>query len=251
VAEGIPVLQPRSVRKQEFLDEIQALNADIFVVAAYGKILPKAVLGMPKYGCINVHGSILPKLRGAAPIQWAIINGEPTTGVTIMRMDEGMDTGDMILKREIPIEDHFDSNILYEKMADLGAMALLTALPMIENGTAQYIKQDDSEATHAPMLEKSMGLIDWNKSTKEILCQIRGMNPWPSAYTYIEEDVMLKIWSGVQLDMDSDAKSGEVIKVCPKEGIAIKTGDGVLLLKEVQAPAAKRMNSADFVKGRR
>ncbi len=248
---NIKVFQPIKIKKDtECLDEIKNLNADIFVVAAYGQILSKEILDMPKYGCINVHGSLLPKYRGAAPIQWSIINGEEKTGITIMKMDVGLDTGDMILKKELKIEKNDTSQILYLKLSNIGADATLEALDKIENKTAIYEKQDDNLATYAPMLKKEMGLIDWNKSSKEILNLIRGLQPWPLCYTVLNDNTILKILLGEEYLVEKiNATSGQILIANSKIGIVIKTGDGAILLKSIKTPSGKIMNSADYLKG--
>ncbi len=182
---GLPVLQPTSIRTDAFLDEIKALQLDLIVVAAYGKILPGKLLNLPPLGTINVHGSLLPKYRGAAPIQWALINGEQETGVTIMQMDVGMDTGDILLPAKLPITDDDTTGTLFEKIAMLGGKALLEAIGLLKEDKLPPIKQDESLATEAPMLTKEQGHIDWNRPARELHCLIRGLDPWPSAYGFL------------------------------------------------------------------
>ena len=247
IAANIPVLQPEKAKDPGFIEELKEFQADIFVVAAYGKILPEAVLNLPPYGCVNVHGSLLPKYRGAAPIQWAIINGEEKTGVTIMQMNKGMDTGDMILKRELPIQQSDTGGSLYDKMAALGAEALLSALQSIEEGAFVREKQDDSMATYAPMLTKETGHIDWSRNSKDIVNLIRGLNPWPAAYTLYEGEP-LKIWEGEALSQKAQGAPGQILNT-NKNGILTATGDGAILLTRIQARGGKAMAAADYIRG--
>ncbi len=252
LAEGLPVLQPTKARDEDFIHALSQFEADLFVVVAYGQILPMSILTMPKYGCVNVHGSLLPAYRGAAPIQWAVLNGDTKTGVTIMYMDKGMDTGDMILKREMPIEADDTYGTLHDRMSVVGADALIEALASIENGTSTRQKQDDSQSTHAPMIHKSMGKIDWSKTSADIMNLVKGLNPTPNAYTEWEGNV-LKIWKAVAMPAVSEtigeAACGEVIDVVKGEGIVVKTGDGALLLTEVQGQGGKKMSMSDYLRG--
>src|SRR5699024_7644132 len=189
----IPVYQPIKARDEEFVKTLKELNPDIIVVVAFGQILPKSILDIPKFGCINVHVSLLPKYRGAAPINWVIINGEEKTGVTTMYMDEGLDTGDMILTEEFDLDDEITAGELHDKMKDIGADVLIETLKQIEKGCAPRIPQNHEEFTYAPMMNKALGQIDWSKSAREIHNLVRGVNPWPSAYTNYEGSTM-KIW---------------------------------------------------------
>lgn len=243
---SIPVLQPLKIR--DITDELKSFDADIFVVAAYGQILPQAVLDMPRLGCINVHASLLPKYRGSSPIQWAIINGEEITGITIIYMDKGIDTGDMILKREVPIENTDAFPSLHDKLAVAGADTLITAMQMIENGTAVREKQNDSESSYAPLIKKELGNIDWSKPSMDILNLIRGFNPWPGAYTYYNSDI-LKVWNAEEIIGFPQGEAGEIVDVIPKRGFVVKTGDGHLLITEIQARGGRRMDTADYLKG--
>lgn len=245
---NIPVYQPEKIKSDEAVELICSLNADIIVVAAYGQILPVSILETPKYGCINIHGSLLPKYRGAAPIQWAVIDGEKTSGVTIMYMEKGLDCGDMILKKEISVGADDTYGTLYDKISALGSSAVLEAVDMLENGTAKPEKQDDSLSTYAKKIEKEMGLIDWNKSTQDIINLIRGFNPMPGAFTFYEGN-NFKIWRAVKADKDYIGKPGEIVDVNPKLGFTVKTGDGSLLVCEMQAKGGKRMSSADYMRG--
>ncbi len=183
---NIPVYQPEKIKSDDAVELICGIEADIIVVAAYGQILPVSILESKKYGCINIHGSLLPKYRGAAPIQWAVIDGEKKSGVTIMYMEKGLDCGDMILKKEVPIEAEDTYGTLYDKISSVGSRAVLEAMDMLEQGTAKPEKQEDSLSTYAKKIEKEMGLIDWNKPTQDIINLIRGFNPMPGAYTFMK-----------------------------------------------------------------
>ena len=244
---GIPVFQPENLKNDESIDEIENLGADIIVVVAYGQILPKRVLDMTRFGCINVHGSLLPKYRGAAPIQRAIIDGETVTGITIMYMAEGLDTGDMIIKREIVIDKDETYGSLHDKMAPIGAEALLEALVLIENGEAKPEKQDDSLSSYAKKIDKSLGEIDWNHNSKEILNIIRGLNPILGAYTLLNGEVF-KIWSAEEYSAN-DGEAGTIIEILNKKGFVVKTKDSAVLIKEVQSKGGKKMSCADYMRG--
>ena len=245
---GLEVLQPEKIKNPDFVETLRRLDADIFIVIAYGQILSEEILNIPKYGCLNIHGSLLPKYRGAAPIQWAIINGENVTGVTIMQMDKGLDTGDMILKKEMPILADDDSNSLHERMSVIGAEALITALESIENGTAIFTKQDDNLSTYASMLKKQMGHISWDDTSDKIINLIRGLNPWPTAYTYMDGET-LKIWKAKKSTDDYNGANGEIVKVDVKDGITVKTGDGAIILTEIQGKSGKRMEATKYILG--
>ena len=247
VAHGIEVFQPTKIRLEENVDFLRKYEADIFVVAAFGQILPKSILDMPKYGCINVHASLLPKYRGAAPIQWAVINGDPVTGVTIQQMDIGVDTGDIIVAQELAISEDETGGGLFDKLAVVGAEACLEALEQIANGTATRTPQNHEEATHVSMISKEFGMIDWNKSAVEIERLIRGLNPGPSAYTKLDGKTF-KIWKASVKAEDTDAKPGCVCKVA-KSSLEVQTGDGVLSLEEVQLEGKKRMEADAFLRG--
>ncbi len=247
IAAGIPVLQPQKIKDEESIAELKKYEADLFVVVAYGQILPEAILNMPKFGCINVHGSLLPKYRGAAPIQWAVIDGEKVTGVTIMYMEKGLDTGDMILKKEIPLDENETYGSLHDKMAPIGADALIEAVELIESGKAKPEKQDNSLSTYAKKIEKGFGQIDWNKNSDEILHLVRGLNPMPCAYTILNGEVF-KIWNGEEVE-SVDGAVGEVVEVNSKKGFVVKTGNSAILVTEVQAKGGKRMGCADYMRG--
>lgn len=255
VEKGIPVYQPEKVKKnEEFIQEMKKLHPDVIVVVAYGKILPVEILEIPKFGCINVHGSLLPKYRGAAPIQWAIINGEKETGVTTMYMAEGMDSGDMLLKEAIPIENTDTYGTLYEKLKILGGNLIVKTLAGLEQGNIKREVQSE-EFTLAPMIFRENCKIDWQQSAYAICNLVRGVNPAPGAWTTMEGNIY-KIWSCEEV---SEIKSiedncleqpGKVIMADSKKGLWIATGKGVLSVKEIQAPNAKRMNILDYLRGK-
>ncbi len=243
---GLEVYQPKKIKEQEAIDYLKDYNADVFVVAAFGQILPKAVLDMPKECCINVHASLLPKYRGASPIQRAVLNGDKVSGVTIMKMAEGMDTGDIILQKEIKLNADETAGSLFERLATLGGEACNEALDLIENNTATYTAQDNNKATYTKPIKKEEGLIDFNQDAITIERLIRGMNPWPSAFTYLDSK-MLKVWSASVSETKS-GKPGEVISV-GKEGIEVATTDASIVLKEVQLAGKKRMSADAFLRG--
>lgn len=243
----IPVYQPLKAREDGFVETLKELNPDIIVVVAFGQILPKSILDIPKLGCINVHVSLLPKYRGAAPINWVIINGEQKTGVTTMYMDEGLDTGDMILTEEFDLNDEITAGELHDKMRDIGADVLIKTLNQIENGTAPRIPQNHEEFTYAPIMNKSLGKIDWSKSAREIHNLIRGVNPWPSAYTNYKDSTM-KIWKTEVLNENSDKEPGTILEV-DKDGMKVSTKDDVILVKEIQMPGKKRVLVSEYIKG--
>ena len=247
VAHGIEVFQPTKIRLEENVEFLSKYDADIFVVAAFGQILPKSILDMPKYGCINVHASLLPKYRGAAPIQWAVINGDPVTGVTIQQMDIGVDTGDIIVTKELAIADDETGGGLFDKLAVVGAEACLEAMEQIANGTATRTPQNHDEATHVSMISKEFGNIDWSKPAVEIERLIRGLNPWPSAYTKLDGKTF-KIWKAKVVEGAQDAEPGTVICV-EKGAMAVQTGEGALSLLEVQLEGKKRMEVDAFLRG--
>lgn len=248
VQNNIEVLQPEKIRKnEEFLNRIKELNPDIIVVVAYGKILPKSLLDIPKYGSMNVHGSLLPKYRGAAPIQWAIINGESTTGVTTMKMDAGMDTGDMYLTSEIPIEPNDTYGTLYEKLKQLGAKLAVKTLECLANNSVSPIKQSD-DFTIAPMIFKEDTKIDFNKDTNSIVNLIRGVNPAPGAW-FIYDEKVFKIWKAEKIDSELGLSPSIIVTANSKEGLVIGTSDGFVNVLELQAPNSKRMSAKDYLRG--
>lgn len=244
---NIPVLQPAKVRTDEFLEELKKVNPDLICVAAYGKILPKAVLELPRYGCINVHASLLPRYRGAAPINWAIVRGERVAGVTTMQMDEGMDTGDMLLKCEVPIEDDDNGETLSEKLSVAGAELLIETIRELKSGRLNPERQDESRATYAPMLKKEDGRIDWGRPAEDVRNLVRGMLPWPGAFTYLQGK-LLKIYS-VRVS-EGKGKPGEVLK--SEQGvIRVSTGQGAVDIRELQLEGGKRLDSGAFLAGRK
>lgn len=257
ISKNIKVLQPEKVKgNEEFISELKKLNPDVIVVVAYGKLLPKEILEMAKYGCINVHGSLLPAYRGSAPIQWAIINGETTTGITTMYMNEGMDTGDMILKREIEISHEDTYGTLYDKLKKLGGKAIVETLEKIADGIIPREKQSDN-CSYAPMIEKSLGNIDWDKSALSIRNLIRGLNPMPGAYTKLDDSIM-KIWKAEVLSSQNfNEKYGELNFAIPgtvliansKDGLFVSTGEDVLKIEELQMINSKRMLAVDYLRG--
>ena len=245
---NIPVYQPKRVRDPECVEELRKYNADVMVVVAFGQILPKEILEMTPYGCINVHASLLPKYRGAAPIQWAIIEGEEVTGVTTMQMDEGLDTGDMILKTEVPVAADETGESLHDKLAAAGAALCVETLKALEDGTAVREKQGESPTAYAKMLTKELGDIDWAEPAVKIERLVRGLNSWPSAYTHWNGKVM-KIWrAAAEVAETADVQPGTVVSV-ERESFAVQTGDGVLRVLEVQMPGKKRMDAGAFLRG--
>ena len=256
VEKGIEVYQPEKIKGNiEFINQIKSLAPDCIVVVAYGKILPKEILQIPKIGCINVHGSLLPKYRGAAPIQWAIINGESETGVTTMYMDIGMDTGDMLLKESIPIEATDTYGSLYEKLKTLGGELIVKTLEKLESGNIERIKQPDEFST-APMIFRENCKIEWDKSAYEICNLVRGVNPAPGAWTSIKGNIY-KIWycevledaEIEKMEIKKSGVPGEILISDSKKGLIVLTGNGVLSIKQIQAPNAKKMNILDYLRG--
>ncbi len=243
----IPVFQPQRVKTPEAVERLRQEQPDIIIVAAYGQILSTEILTMPKYGCVNVHASLLPKYRGAAPIQWAVINGEKKSGVTIMQMDAGLDTGDIILQEEIELDPKETGESLYEKLSAMGGPLLLKAMKQIEEGTATREKQSDAVSTYARILKREMGLIRWDSSAVSIERLIRGMNSWPSAFTHFHGK-LLKIWDADVVLKKASGTPG-MITGSDKEAIYVNTGDQILALKEVQLEGKKRMPVKDFLLG--
>lgn len=247
LAHDLPVYQPVKVKEEEFVDTLRKLEPEVIVVVAFGQILSKEILSMPKYGCVNVHASLLPKYRGSAPIQWAVINGEKESGVTTMLMNEGIDTGDMLKKVVVPLDEKETGGSLFDKLSGEGAKLLVETLKELEQGTATRTPQQDEQSTHAKMLDKKLGLIDFSKSAVEIERLIRGLNPWPSAYTGYKGKT-LKIWDAEVVDKEMDGEAGQVVLVTKQE-LLVKTGKGLLSLQEVQLEGKKRMDIAAFLRG--
>ena len=245
---GIKVYQPEKIKKEGFISVLKQYDADVFVVAAYGQLLSEEILYLPKYGSINIHASLLPKYRGASPIQQALINGDVYSGITIMQMDKGLDTGDMILKKETEIlpEDNFQT--LHDKLALLGGDAIIEALDLIEKGDAERIKQEDSLSTYAPLIKKEDGIIDWSQNAETIINKIRGFDPWPAAFSYMNGE-MLKIFKAELTEGYDKGSPGEIIDILKSKGIVVKTGDGAVVLTEIQALNKKRMLAADYLRG--
>jgi len=244
---GIPVLQPTKIKTEDFRNGLLTYRPDLIVVAAYGRILPKPLLELAPLGCINVHGSLLPRYRGAAPIQWSVINGEKETGVTIIQMNEGMDTGDILLKATFTTEPDETSGSLFDKLADLGSATLLKAIEGIQDGTIIPVAQDHEKATTAPMLKKNDGLIDWAKDAQEIERLIRGLDPWPTAYCFLDSK-RLRLFRPEVLHKDNGAQPGTVVQA-DKRGIFIACGKNTLLVKEIQPEGKKRMPVESFLCG--
>ena len=258
---GIPVYQPAKVREASFVEVLKGLEADVYVVIAFGQILPKAVLELPKYGCINIHASLLPKYRGAAPIQWCVIDGERETGITTMMMDVGLDTGDMLEKAVIPIEEKETGGSLHDKLSMAGGDLILSTLKKLEEGTLVRTPQTDEGTCYAKMLTKSLGDIDWNQDAVSIERLIRGLNPWPSAYT-MWNGKTIKIWAA---DVIAGREAAEFLSesgvpaetgtapgtvVCSdKRGLVVCTGGGLLSIRELQMEGQKRMDTPAFLRG--
>ena len=247
---GLEVWQPKKVRTDEFAEKLRALAADVAVVVAYGRILPVAVLEAPRLGCVNVHASLLPRWRGAAPIQWAIARGDQQTGVTLMQMDEGMDTGPILAVASTPIERDDDAATLGERLSKMGAELLRRELPRYVAGEITPQSQDHDYATMAPLLEKAHGRIDWDKPSDAVHNQIRGMNPWPGAHTVLG-DRHIKVHRAIASTLDPDgARPGQVIALDP-EGILVACAEGTLEIQEIQESGRKRVAARDFISGRR
>jgi methionyl-tRNA formyltransferase len=244
---GLPVLQPRRVREPEVVDTLRSLAPDVIVVAAYGQILPKEILELPTFGCINIHASLLPAYRGAAPVAWAIIRGETATGITIMQMDEGMDTGAILLQEPVPIEGTDTTGTLTDKLSLLGARLISEALPRIEAGTLAPRAQDNSRATLAPLLRKSDGRIDWNLAATEIRNRVRGLSPWPGAYTLLDGK-SIKL-----LEVDVVTGSGDpgAAQVPDGRSLIVGTGNGLLRIMRLQPEGKRTMSAAEFLQGHR
>ena len=243
---NIPIYQPDKVKEESFVKELRELNPDVIVVIAFGQILSNDILTLPKYGCINVHASLLPKYRGAAPIQWAVIDGEEKSGVCTMKMDEGLDTGDIIDVDEITLDPKETGGSLFDKLAKLGGELILKTLQNLEFGKATFIKQDDSKSTYAKKMTKELGHIDFTKDAESIERLIRGLNPWPSAFTYLDGKVM-KIWDADVVD--AGGVPGTVISE-DKDSFVIATGSKALKVNELQLEGKKRMKASDFLNGR-
>ena len=244
--QGLPVYQPETLKGEAFLDTLQTLDPEVIVVVAYGKILPAYILDYPKYGCINVHGSILPRWRGAAPIQWSVIAGDAEAGVTTMQMDRGLDTGDMLLVRKTTIGARETAGELFARLAGMGAELLLETLAQAENGTLHPIPQDDAQSCYASMLDKQMAVIDWSRTMREIDCQVRGLNPWPIAVTTLNGAVV-KVYAAVP--ESGHGEPGEVLAADTRNGLVVACGDGAIRISELQMVGGKRMDARDYLRG--
>lgn len=248
IEHGITVLQPEKIKTPEFIEQIRELGPDLLITAAYGKIISKELLDVPPMGCINVHGSLLPAYRGAAPIHWSIINGEKITGITTMFTDVGVDTGDMLLKKEIEIGPDMTVGELHDKMAVLGAEVLKDTLVELQNGTLVRKPQEDALSSYAPIISKEVGHIDWSKTAQEIHNLVRGTNPWPGAYTFLNDSKM-RIWKTSIFACDHQGHDiGEIIRV-NDDGILVRCSDGYIMVRELQFDSSKRMKVSDYLRG--
>lgn len=246
----VPVYQVWDMTEKTFIEKLKSFGADFFVVVGFGKILTKAILNIPQFCCLNIHASLLPKYRGAAPIKWALINGEEKTGVTIIRMNEGMDAGDIVLQKELKIEVDDTSQTLDEKLAVMGADLLIEAIELIKKGKADFIAQDEKETIFAPKLTKKDGKIDWNQSTISILNRIRGLKPWPDTYSFLEGHLLKIIRSEAKSDMNfKNFAPGQIIVADEKAGLIVKTGDSALSILELQLEGKKPMSTELFLRG--
>lgn len=247
---GLPVFQPRRVKTAAAVEELRSLRPDLILVAAYGQILSQTILDIPAFGCVCIHASLLPKYRGAAPIQWAIANGETVTGVTAMQMETGIDTGDMILKKEVPIAGEDTSGTLHIKLADAGARLTEEILEILaKNGSLPREAQREEEATYAPILTKEDGRIDWTMTAKQIADRIRGFTPWPSCYTYLKGQ-KLAIWKASAVDCNKQGEPGRVLE-SPRRTLWVQTGQGVLAVEQLQLQGKKMMPADAFLLGNR
>lgn len=244
---NIPVYQPVKARDPEFVSLLREMNPDAMVVAAFGQILPQSILDIPKYGCVNIHASLLPKYRGASPIQYAVINGETESGITTMMMAASLDTGDILDQESVPLDEKETGGSLHDKLSDIGGRLILTTLKKLEDGTAVRTVQNEAETCYVGMIKKSMGDIDWSQDAVSIERLIRGLNPWPSAYTTWEGKI-LKLWAADVLDDEYEGTCGQVVKT-GKDCLYIKTGKGTLAVKELQLQGKKRMDTGAFLRG--
>ncbi len=244
---GLEVYQPENINSPESIEKLKGIDPDFLIVIAYGQILKKNVLNIPKKEALNVHASLLPKYRGAAPINWSIINGEKETGVTIMKIEEGLDTGDMISKAITPIKDDDDSISIHDRLSILGSQLMVSTLDDIINNTAVYRPQKDEDSSYAPILSKETGLIDWSKSLKEIFNQVRGLKPWPGTYSHYRDEVV-KIHKVKMTDDASQGEPGMIVKVT-NEGVFVNTLDRLIIIEELQFPNKRRMKVSEYLAG--
>ena len=245
---GIPVFQPVKIKTPEAVEELKKYEADIYIVAAFGQILSQEILDIPKFGCLNIHASLLPKYRGASPIQHVIIDGEKKTGVTIMQMNAGLDTGDMLYKKEVVIEENDTFETLHDKLMVIGGQAIVEMLPLLEAGKITPEKQNDEESNYASLISKSMGIIDFNKESIVIDRLVRGMNPWPSAYTYYNGK-QLKVWKVKVSGQDTESTEPGTVIAVNKDSIEVSCAKGSILIYELQLEGKKRMSTHDFLLG--
>lgn len=247
---GIPILQPFSVKTEEFAEQLKTYKPDLFVTVAYGKILPETLLNIPTKGCINVHASLLPKYRGAAPLWHAVINGEKESGITTMMTDIGMDTGDILMMDRVSIDEDMTMGELHDMLSELGAVTLEKTLDALEEGTITRVKQDNEKATYAPMVDRETGKINWNDSAKKIHNLVRGTNPFPVSYAVQQNGEKVKIWKTeiVYDKIDASVRPGDIIKES-NEGIFVATGDGIIKIIEIQGQSARKMTAGEYING--
>lgn len=245
---NISIFQPVKLREKQNIEELEKYEADVIVVAAFGQILPKEVLDMPKYGCINVHASLLPKYRGASPIQWAILNGDDETGVTTMQMDIGLDDGDILLQKKVPISSEDTGGSLFDKLSKVGADLLIETLHRIEKNDIVRIPQDDEKATHVGLIKKDFGILSFDEENKYILNKIRALNPWPSAFTFYK-DKMVKIWKAKSVSFNNKGYEYGDLVVENKDELLVVTRNGAISILELQEEGKKRIKAADFLRG--
>ncbi|MGQ0812183.1 MAG: methionyl-tRNA formyltransferase [Nitrospiraceae bacterium] len=246
--EGLPYLQPQKMKDPAFLDALRAWQPDLIVVAAFGRILPPVILSLPLKGCVNVHGSLLPKYRGAGPVQWAIIHGERETGITTMLMDEGMDTGAMLLQERTPIRPDDTAGSLSGRLAEIGGALLVETISQLKAGTLAPRRQDHSQASLAPLLKKEDGLIDWTRRASEIANRVRGLSPWPGAYTFLKSE-RWQIWQVSATEQPAEHVAPGAIAAVTKDAVCVATGAGALALTEIQPANSRRMKVSDYLAG--
>ncbi len=244
----IKVLQPKDINSEESINKLEEMDIDLMTVVAYGQILSKQLLTLPQKGCINLHASLLPEYRGSSPIQQAIMDGKDKTGVTTMFMDEGLDTGDIIAQREVPIHKDYNAGDLHDKLAAVGAELLKETVLKFQNGKITKIKQDDSQASYTHQLSKDDGRIDWKKSSQDLYYFVKAMNPWPGSFTYLDNK-LLKLFQVKPLDKNTKKAPGTVIEADPEKGLYIQTGEGLLKIEKLQLAGKKRMATDDFLRG--